>query len=131
MPDPTQLAAAADRDALLPPALPPAAEGLPASGLLPPGRRCTVAYILDEPASSASGRGGGSGALGVATGGGGGGGGVPAARPAASFEEQQRQECAERLCRAVGLFYRVDAEDGGSAGGALLVAWAALHAPPC
>lgn len=113
IPDPAHLAAAAERDLLLPPQLPPAAEGVPASGLLPPGRRCTVAYILDEAACS-SGSQAASGVLGAAPGG---GGGVPAGRLAASFEEQQRQECAERLCRALALFYRVDADDGGIAGG--------------
>lgn len=109
--DPTHLAAAAERDLLLPPQLPPAAEGLPASGLLAPGRRCTVAYILDDAACS-NGSQAGSGTLGAAPG----GSSVPVARLAASFEEQQRQECAERLCRAVGLFYRVDADDAGIAG---------------
>ena len=109
--DPTHLAAAAERDLLLPPQLPPAAEGLPASGLLAPGRRCTVAYILDD-ASCSNGSQAGSGTLGAAPG----GSSVPVARLAASFEEQQRQECAERLCRAVGLFYRVDADDAGIAG---------------
>ena len=115
IPDPTHLAAAAERDLLLPPQLPPAAQGLPASGLLAPGRRCTVAYILDDATCSSSNGPASSGILGAVSG----GGGAPAARLAASFEEQQRQECAERLCRAVALFYRVDAEDAGIAGGGI------------
>jgi hypothetical protein len=106
--DPAQLAAAAAQDSLPQPVVPPGAEGLPASGLLPSGRRCTVACILtgDAVASSSA-----IGSIAPAPA----PGGLPQ-RQAASFDEQQRLVCAERLCRAVSLFYRINAEDAGLAG---------------
>lgn len=125
--DPAQLAAAAAQDSLPQPAVPPGAEGLPASGLLPPGRRCTIACILagDAVASSSDSSAGAGGSSQGAAGGSGAApgpapGGLPQ-RQAASFEEQQRLVCAERLCRAVSLFYRIDAEDAGMAGGWQLI----------
>lgn len=104
--DATHLPVVAERDLLLPPALPAAAEGLPATGLLAPGRRCTVAYILDDSALASS------GAACIAD-------PLPGAlsvRPAASYEEQARTECAARLCQALSLFYRVDGEEAGISG---------------
>lgn len=135
--DASQLVAAAATDSLLPQAVPPAAAGVPTVGSLPPGRRCTVAYILDashsEPGSGADASGTGSGSSGPLSMPLSSGSLLPAAsarvRPGATWEEQQRQACAERLSRALALFYRVDAEEAGLAGGASWLPSAPLSVP--